>query len=372
MKLDFLKNIFNKKNQSALGIDIGTSSVKVVQVSRKGDKIVLDTYGELSYGPYGNTSVGEAINLPTEKISEALTALLSEQEVHITTKNAGLAVPFESSLMTTFTLPTAASKNLEAAVPIEARKYIPVPISEVTLDWSVVTPENKPHGKTAANKNGGADTGIEILLVAIHNDILAEYQKIAEATKLEMRFFEIEIFSTLRSLIGNENKPILVIDMGAMSTKIYIIEQGVVRNSHTINVGSQDVTKAIAQELQVSFSEAEVIKRESGLEKTDDGTHIQEIAKEVLDRMFSQINRVLFNFVQKHGKAVSEGFLVGGGAALKGIDAYATEILKTPMKMGNPFSKLETPAFVDDVLSKTGPEFVVAVGVAMRALEESE
>lgn len=372
MKLDFLKNIFNKKDQSALGIDIGTSSVKVVQVSRKGDKIVLDTYGELSYGPYGNTSVGEAVNLPTAKISEALTALLSEKEVNITTKNAGLAVPFESSLMTTFTLPTAAAKNLDAAVPIEARKYIPVPISEVALDWSVVASEAVTKNKADAQKEGVQDAGIEILLVAIHNDILAEYQEIADATKLDIRFFEIEIFSTLRSLTDNEDKPVVVIDMGAMSTKIYIIEQGVVRNSHTINVGAQDITKAIAQSVQVSFNEAEVIKRETGLQQTNEGTHIKEISQEVLDRIFSQINRVLFNFVQKHGKAVAAGFLVGGGAALKGIDVYATEILKTPIEMGNPFNKLETPAFVDDVLSKTGPEFVVAVGVAIRALEESE
>lgn len=363
MALDFLKKIFKKKSNTALGIDIGTTSIKIVQVSKKGDTVVLDTYGELSLGPYADTSVGKATKLEPEKIAEALVALLSEKDVGVTAKTAGFAVPFEASLMTTFTLPAAATKDIASTVPIEARKYIPVPISEVTLDWSVI-----PSGDTdEKHKKGEHD--LKILLVAIHNDILSDYQTITSKTKLDVHFFEIEIFSTVRAIVEDDSKPVLIIDMGALNTKLYILEHGVIQASHTINIGAQNVTEAIASSLRVSFTEAEIVKREVGLGKTEHGTDIKAAAKMPLDRIFTLANRVAYNYVQKSGVPLSAGYIVGGGASLKGVDAYATEMLKTKVEMGNPFKKLSTPAFIDDVLAKTGPEFVVAVGVALRALE---
>lgn len=371
MNLDFLTHVFKKEQNTALGIDIGASSIKVVQVSKKDNAIVLDTYGELSLGPYGNTSVGEATRLSPEKVAEALVALLTEKEVNITAKVAGFAVPFESSLMTTFSLPQVAAKDLATAVPIEARKYIPVPISEVTLDWSVIESERDPDDPVDSNGSKSKQPQAEILLVAIHNDILSDYQMIANKTKLDVRFFEIEIFSALRSIIKDEKEPVLMIDMGALNTKVYIMEEGIMRASHTINIGAQDITRSIAEGLHINFDQAEIVKRDIGLGKTENGTDIQDIVHVPLERMFSLINRIMFNFSQKQHKTLKKGFLVGGGSALKGIEAYATDMLKTKMVMGNPFIKLETPAFIDEVLAKTGPEFVVAVGVAIRALSEA-
>lgn len=366
MALHFLNGLFNKKEGSALGIDIGSSSIKVVQISKRGSQAVLDTYGELSLGPYGNVGVGKAVRLSTDKVSEALTALLTEKEVNITARAAGIAVPFESSLMTTFTLPLVQGKQLETAIPLEARKYIPVPISEVTLDWSIIPPNEVEDGEAVKQ------SGTEILLVAIHNDILAAYQQIAEKTKLEVKFFEIEIFSTLRAVASDETAPVLIIDMGATNTKVYILERGVVRASHTVNYGSQDITQSIAMGLGIDFIQAEVIKRDTGLNTTQSGTNIAQIAEVPLNRIFSQANRILFNFEKKYNKTIKQALLVGGGSSLKGVDAFATNILKTETLMANPFQKIETPAFIDEVLAQTGPEFVVAIGLALRCLREIE
>ncbi|PIR38858.1 MAG: hypothetical protein COV34_00250 [Candidatus Zambryskibacteria bacterium CG10_big_fil_rev_8_21_14_0_10_42_12] len=373
MKLNLFGGFLKQKADSVLGIDIGSSSIKVVQISKKGSQAVLDTYGELSLGPYGNVSVGRSVRLSPEKIAEALTALITEKEVGIKAKVAGIAVPFESSLMTTFSIPESASKELDAVVPLEARKYIPVPISEVTIDWSIV-PSHKesttddivktevPHPKI--------EKEIEVLLVAIHNDILQAYKQIATDSKLDVRFFEIEIFSTLRAIVDNEGAPVMIIDMGATNTKVYILERGVVRASHTINFGAQDITQAIATGLNMPFEEAEVLKRDIGLGQTTSGTDIAKMVEVPLGRIFSQANRIMFNFVKRYNTPLKQVLLVGGGSAIKGIDAYATNMLKTETVMANPFSKLNTPAFIDDVLARTGPEFVVAVGLALRALRE--
>lgn len=373
MKLNLFGGLLKKKENSVLGIDIGSSSIKVVQISKKGSQAVLDTYGELSLGPYGEVSVGRSVRLSPEKIAEALTALITEEEVGIKAKVAGLAVPFESSLMTTFTVPDIASKELESVIPLEARKFIPVPMSEVTIDWSIIPSYKETEEIEIDDKNKPKpkiEKEIEVLLVAIHNDILNAYQKIALATKLDVRFFEIEIFSTLRAIAENESEPVMIIDMGATNTKVYILERGVVRASHTINFGAQDITQAVATSLNIPFDQAEVLKRDIGLGSTTNGTDIAQIAEVPLGRIFAQANRVLFNFVKRYNRPLKKVLLVGGGSAIKDIDAYATNTLKTETVMANPFNKLETPAFIDEVLAKTGPEFVVAVGLALRALRE--
>src|SRR3989344_933875 len=171
---NFLSNIvgdlFNKNGGSVLGIDIGSSSIKIVQLSRKNGHAVLETYGELALGPYAGKSVGEATNLPPEKITEAIADMLKEKEVNITTRVCGVAIPFASSLMAVIEMPTMPLKQLESMIPIEARKYIPVPISEVALDWYVI-----PKDKNTAEEAQEADVKpasekVEVLVVALHND----------------------------------------------------------------------------------------------------------------------------------------------------------------------------------------------------------
>ena len=136
--MSFISDIFKKKNNSALGIDIGSSSIKVVQLQKKGNKAILETYGELSLGPYGQVSIGQSTNLPTEKIVQAVNDLLSEKEVALTTKVCGLAIPFKASLLSIIEMPALSEKELASMVPIEARKYIPVPISDVTIYLSII------------------------------------------------------------------------------------------------------------------------------------------------------------------------------------------------------------------------------------------
>ena len=135
--VSFFEQFFAKKNNSVIGIDIGSSSIKVVQLRKKGAQAVLETYGELSLGPYGDVAVGQATNLSQEKIILALHDVLVEKEVNITTNLCGIAIPYSSSLMSVVEMPDVPKSELEGMIPIEARKYIPVPISEVSLDWSI-------------------------------------------------------------------------------------------------------------------------------------------------------------------------------------------------------------------------------------------
>ncbi len=366
------KNLFKKEDGSVLGVDIGSSSIKVVQLRKKGGKAILETYGELALGPYAHVEIGQATNLPTDKITEALTDLMKEKEVNVTTRKCGVAIPFSSSLMSVIEMPLLSYKQLSSMIPLEARKYIPVPISEVTLDWSIIPKEEtKPARDESKDEKEIKKIELtDILLVAIHNETISRYQEIVKKTGLDSAFLEIEIFSTMRSVLDqNTVSPVMIIDMGAATTKLYIVERGAVRTSHTVNRGSQDITNTISKSLGISVHDAEIMKRGLDLELNKDPA-IKEIINLSLAYVFSEANQVILNYQRKYAKTLSKIILVGGGSSLKGIAKLAQENFQIEVVPGNPFAQVEAPAFLEKVLEETGPEFTVSVGLALRYLQE--
>jgi type IV pilus assembly protein PilM len=372
--MSFLSNLFSKPGESVMGVDIGSSAIKIVQIRKQNGQAVLETYGELALGPYAGGTVGQAVILPPDKIAAALTDLMREKEVNITTRACGISIPFASSLMSVIEFPQVSTKQLGVMVPIEARKYIPVPISEVTLDWSIVPksevrmedhPEGDPENKAAPTRTLPK---IDVLVVAIHNDTLARYQDISNRAGLATSFFEIEIFSTMRAILDETLAPVMIMDMGAASTKLYIIERGIIKASHTVNRGSQDITLTISKSLGLPLDRSEIMKREHGADGTD--KVLTDIITMNLNYMFDEANRTLLGFEKKYNTAVSKVILVGGGASLKGLGELARANFKTETIPGNPFGKLATPAFLENILKETGPEFAVAIGIALRKLSE--
>lgn len=369
--MSLLSNLFKKEDAHALGIDIGSSAIKIVQLKKKNGQAVLETYGELALGPYGEKTVGQSVNLPTDKIASALGDLMKEKEVGVSTKKCGLSIPFSSSLMSEIQMPDVSDKQLAVMVPLEARKYIPVPISEVMLDWSII-PRNETRPDEEASTPATPESGkkIDVLVVAIHNDTISRYQDIVTQVGLEAGFFEIEIFSTMRSVLTDTLRPVLVIDMGAASSKLYIVERGIIRTSHTVNRGSQDITSNMSKSLNITPEQAEVMKREVGLLGADKA--VNEVIALTMDYIFSEVNTTMLSFEKKYNKTISKTILIGGGAALKGLLELSKENLKTEVEIGLPFNKVSAPAFLDNILRETGPEFAVAIGLALRKLSEEE
>lgn len=367
---DFFKPFLEKKNPSVLGIDIGSASIKIVQARINKGRVVLETYGELALGPYAGVEVGQATKLPVDKVVEALTDVLKEANTSTTT--CAMSIPMKSSMVSIIKMPGMDSKQLPKMVPIEARKYIPVPISEVTLDWFVI-PKVQSEDEEESSKDSKLREINEILVVAIHNDVLTNYSSIVSKTALNASFFEIEMFSTIRAVIDQgDNTPVMICDIGAGATKLYIIERGIVRDSHVINRGSQDITLNISKSIGVEISFAEKLKRNYGKNKTEQDEQIKEIVDLVVSPIFSDTNTVLLNYQKKHNKNVSKVILVGGGAMLPGMALKAQSQLGVPVVAGDPFSKLDSPVFLQDVLQKTGFSFATAVGLVLRELQDQE
>ncbi len=357
---------------SVLGIDIGASSAKIVQLRPSHGAAVLETYGEIALGPYGGQSIGKAVKLTPEKIAEAITDLM--REANVTAKTSGISIPFSSSLVSIIDMPKVDADQLKRMVPIEARKYIPLPVNEVMLDWFVIPAEEENSTfDRVEQKSAMRAKGQEVLLVAIHNDTVRNYQTIAATVGLKVNFYEIEIFSAIRSSLGHGVAPILVIDMGAATTKMYVVERGIVRTTHLVTHGGQHITENLERSLGWEFEKAERVKREHGLIEssaysTDENEKIKFALLSTLDRVFSEANRVLLSYGKRYNKNVSRAVLTGGGASLLGLAPHAAEMLHTEVEVANPFGRTEAPAFLDAILKEIGPGFSVPVGLALREL----
>lgn len=359
--MGFFSNLFKgaPKQTSAVGIDIGASSLKVVQLRNVKGKAVLETYGELALGPYAGLHVGQATNLPADKIAECLRDLI--KEANVTALGAGVSIPFARSLLTMVELPRRENAaEQKTVIELEARKYIPVPVSEVQLDWFIV-PEQIPEGGTPSEK-------VHVLIVAVQTDELSLLQSVMQSANILASFYEIEIFSTIRSVVNEPVKPMLVLDIGASATKVYVVEHGVVAFSHNIPQGGQDVTRTISSAHGIPVPKAEAAKKQYGF--AAGAPYDRQTVEVIYSRVFEEAKRVITQYETAHEKAIAGIVLTGGGGVTKELGAYARQFFSMDVTVADPFAKTEAPAFMRPVLAEIGPEFAVAVGLALRQLEE--
>ncbi len=368
-----LRNFTKSAEGSAVGVDVGSSAIKVVEIKRKRGKVVLETYGAIALGPYDALDMGRVTNLSVEKIAEALKEVLKQSG--ITTTSGAFSIPIQSSLIFAVELPVQARESeIATIIPTEARKYIPVPITEVSLDYFIL-PQKEPSfeemnavvsNSDISQKSAGKTN---VLVVATQNDAISKYRSIVSQCSLSASFFEIEIFSSIRANFEHELSLVLLMDFGASRTKLSLVEFGMVKSYHTIDKGGADITDSISKSLSIPFSEAEKMKKEFGLFENPMEKSLSDIIRIHIDYIFSEANNVLLEHEKRYNKTINKVIFTGGGSLLKGLKEVAANNFRAEIEIGHPFSKVNAPAFLEKVLETMGPEFAVALGLALRKLQ---
>jgi type IV pilus assembly protein PilM len=188
-------------------------------------------------------------------------------------------------------------------------------------------------------------------------------------------FYEIEVFSTIRSTISRSLAPVAILDIGAATSKLYLVELGIILASHVVPIGSQDITRSLASSTHVSLAKAEEIKRQAGILSgvtNQDAVRVSHAATLTMEQILTEVRRVLLGFQRKYNKVVTKVILTGGGGTLKGLQDFARQQLEIEIEMANPFAHVQTPAFLEPTLKDAGPEFTTAIGLAMRKLNENQ
>lgn len=345
--------LFKKKSKTNLGIDIGASAIKLVELESVKERYVLKTYGVFPFSEYG-ASQGEDFyatlpKLLDEHIVEMLKKLMQLTAVEATA--ARVSIPVYSSFSTLIDLPQMPEKEIASAIPYEAKKYIPVPLADVILDWSII---EKPAPDSP-------DKNIQILLVAVLKEVIEKYSRIVQSAGLGIQFMEAETFSLARSLVGNDKSAIVMADIGARSTTISIVDRGFIRISHNLEIGGVELTKRISEKMKLTPEKAEVLKK-----SRETWPELEEVFFSVLDRTIKEINKITNLYQAKYNRSVEKYIVCGGGANLFGLIDFFASQLAAEVTLGNPFARIVYPPMIQPIIKDIALPLAVAAGLAMR------
>lgn len=359
--------MFPKKK--ALGIDIGTSSIKAVELSSFGSRVKLENYGELKapsfYKKPFRTFEKSTVLLSTEDVAKGLLALITE--ARIKSKSVVFSIPDFSTFFTWFTLPSMSREEVATAVRYEARQHIPLPLSEVALDWQII--EGKLDRKS--------QKPLKILLVAVPREIINQYQDIVSAAGLNLEAVEAEVFALSRSCVNNKKEVLALIDIGAQSTTASIIDKGILKRSHSFDVSGNEFSKVIAKSLNIDYSLAVHLKEKYGFKPISQfaepdipyGQDLKDILAPLFDIIFTEVENITDDFYRQENKKAARIILAGGSALLPGAREYFSEKLQIKTEIAQSFNNIFYPPILEQTLKEMSPSFAIAVGAALRGLE---
>lgn len=360
--IPFLKKIqfpnirlnFGPGRASFVGVDVGSDSVKVVQLRRERERAILETYGELKAERYfKNERGGGLVSASDQSLANLLTDVLRESNV--TARRAVFGIPATASFVTLIRLPLLDAGEIRSAMPLEAKRYIPIPLAEVSLDWQTIETDE------AASRTA-------VLLVAVPNEVIAKYRRVADLLRIELEAVEVESFSLVRSLLGSDRGVSAVINWGAVVTTVSVADRQLVRMNHNLGRGSREITDAVSRSLGIAPERAEAMKREIGLSEKPEEREVAGIIASIVDGILTDVERALTNYNRTAKRKVERIVLAGGGASLPGLVDQVARRFGLETAVGNPFARTVFPAFLQPVLKGIAPSFSVAVGLALRQI----
>jgi type IV pilus assembly protein PilM len=359
---DKFRNIFRFSPKEFLGIDIGSSFIRMIELEKKNKKLILKNYGEiglLSVDKPFRVIKDDSISFSNKEIAKGITAVI--QEAEMTSKNVAFSIPDFASFFTKIELPAMDKDEIPEAVKYQVRPYIPLPLEDVTLDWSIV-------------QGVIGETVLKILVVAIPNEIVAQYEEIAHFIGLKLNFLEPEVFSLARSSTqGIKNKEVIgLVDIGAKSTTCSVIEKGVLKISHSFNIAGDELTRMISSSLSIDYGKAEEIKKQYGLlpdERQSGSKNIRSLLMPLVGSILDEVKKAFRNYYLQEGKEVEEIVLSGGVSLTPGLKEFFSIEMKKPIIIINPFLEITSPIVLKNALKELSPYYGVAVGLALKGLE---
>lgn len=400
--------LFSQAN-SYLGVDIGTASIKIVELENYRGQAKLKSFGYADL----NTSI---LSTATEKSNQLIADYIQNivKKSRMESNQAIAALPTFSVFTSIISLPPMPKKDLGEAIKWEAKKFIPLPIEDMILDWKIlnkndvqveetsnlsaniskffkgkkdqpaeVKPEevvkkvaDSTETGASANANEVADfmsgekstmgaKNYRILLTAAPKNLVARYLDIFKRTNLHLLSLETEAFALSRALIGNDITSVMIVDIGSNNTDICVIEGGVPILNRGIDAGGSVITKAIMNSMNVNLDRAEQFKRDFGL-MTGANRSVPNTIQNALNPMINEIKYV-FDLYQRQGNAKIEKIVLAGGSAfLPNLPSYLSQLLNLPVIIGDPWDRIVYPLDLRPVLQEIGPRMAASIGLAMR------
>lgn len=338
---------------TSVGLCIGASSIKLVELKKSGKHWQLLHFGMIQL-PEQAIENSEIINAIA--VVESLKSLISQ----IRLKNRSVCTSFSGSSMIVkrMTLDVPDMKQLQDQVFWEAEQYIPFDVSEVVMDYQVIS-------KTKDKK-------ADVLIVAVKRGVLDSYMACIEDAGLKPKIVDTDYFALQNAFEANyptqPTEAVALVDIGSSSMKTAVVQGGLPLFTKDSAIGGRNLTQDIQRHLNLSYSDAETLKVASDFNQLPQEVH--ELMHVMSENLASEIKRSLeFYNASALGAPVSYVLLSGGGAKLPNLSKAVEETVGLPSQMMNPFNAItyDTSVFTEEYIQAIAPFAVIPIGQAIRA-----
>lgn len=337
---------------TSVGLDIGSSSIKIIEIAREGDRVWLASAGTTPMPP---KALSSTLRADTEAIAVAVKQLL--RETGTKSRNMNIALPESKVFTRVIEVPQLSTRELTSAIKWEAEQYIPLPMDQVNIDYTVL----RDSKETGTNK-------MEVLLVAAPKVLVDRYMTIMELANATAVGAETEIIATARAVVRSipNVKTVMIVALGAQTTDIAVLKNGILVFTRSVAAGGEAITRAIAQSLDFTQPQAEEYKRTYGLQADKLEGKIAAAAKPIMDAIVVELKRAIAYYGEKYPEQHIESVILSGGTAkVPGMVVYLAQAINCEVQFANPWAGIGRDARFN-VLIPEGPNFCVAVGLALR------
>ena len=332
-----------------IGLDIGSTSIKIAELAPNGKKWKLLTMASMP-SPSGWTSNMKG---SIAVVSQAIAKL--HKEAGVFGRRAVVSLPEEQGSSHVIELPSMDDSEVEQSLQWQVEQFIPFPIDQAVWSYQIV------------KKDVVGGGGIEVLVAAVPKSVVEFYRTVAETAGLEVLAVETELMATARSVLAGSTQLGLIVDIGAKSTDMGLVQNGNLLYTRAIPTAGEAFCRAIETGLGLEASQAEEYKNTYGFSKSHLEGKLAEVMAPVLKLIIGEIKKTIEFYTSKHsGETVKFISLSGGAAALPEIVGEISSALGLEVSLSDPFTNVILDESQREAIGTTGPFYAVALGLSMR------
>lgn len=338
-----------------LGIDIGDSSLKMVELKKRGRKIQLSNYAFSENVSEINFNKVEDINYLSQAISKVV------KEAGIKARRATVSLPTFAVFSSIINIVNVDKKNLAKSVSEEAKKVIPLPLEEMILDWKIIPDKN---GRVPKSGN------MQVFLTGSPKKLVRKYLEVFKKSGIILASLETETFSLVRSLVGDDKAPVMIVEIGANSTDLSIVKESIPVLNRSLTVCASTITKVLSEKLGISYAQAEQFKFDLSfsLNNEDSREELPGLITSALEPIVTEMQYLMDFYYSQNNDVLEKIILSGGGSLFLNLSDYFSKRLNVKVIIGDPWNRIVYPQEIKPVLVEAGPKLAVAIGLAMRGI----
>ena len=377
-------------NYSYLGVNIGASSIKLVELADDKGTPKLATYG------FTEQSV-DIIKDDSEAARNEAARILKHlfKESKATGNKVITALPTFSVFTSVLSLPQMNKKDLAGAIKWEAKKIIPMPLEDIVLNWNVINEikspgsnkmkgiiggkgekhvEGEQHKKDKKDKEEKKED-TKVLITGAPKKLVSKYMDIFQRANLSLLSLETEVFALIRSLVGNDKSTLIIVDLGAKATNISLVQNGLPVINRSIELGGNNITQEIGQNLDISVERAEQFKYDIGISDNGSNSSVFKSIESTITPIIDEINYTIDFFKEQlalgqnlEKENIEKIILTGGSSLLSYLPDYLSQKLNKKVYLGDPWARIVYPEDLKPIFEEIGPKLSVPIGLAMREI----